>query len=223
MVRQALLEERQRLYKLNKIAKDEWLLKTPLERNISPGPGEYVVRSDFGGTGGSWGRNVTKTHLDWEMLRAKQLPGPGEYNVTREGHVKVCARACVLSLSTTHANVRVTLLGGGAQGGSWGRSSGKSDVEWTMYRASQMPGPTDYDVRPRSAGFGAKIGDTTPLSDIDIKIKKAPREPVRARMRARAPTAVLLRRCEMNAYVCARAPRARLTMRVQSCHRHGRN
>ena len=36
MVRQALTEERQLQHKLDKMAKDEWLQKTPLERNISP-------------------------------------------------------------------------------------------------------------------------------------------------------------------------------------------
>ena len=152
------------------------------------GPGEYYLRAGIGGVGGSWGRTITKTQLDWEIMRARQMPGPGEYNVESERHVKACARGAPGVAAAGAERVcdaaRCAVL---AQGGSWGKSSGKSDVEWQIYRASQMPGPTDYSIMPLSRGFGAKIGEQSPMSDIDLKIKKASMEPVRG---GRAPRVI---------------------------------
>ena len=44
------------------------------------------------------------------------------------------------------AGVLVAELPIGNQAAKFGDQNPKSDIEWTMYRSKQMPGPLDFDV-----------------------------------------------------------------------------
>ena len=60
---------------------------------------------------------------DWKSRTAVVrdiMPGPGEYSAPEIGK------------------------GGGA---AWGKYKPKSDVEWMMYRAAQIPGPGAYKLK----------------------------------------------------------------------------
>jgi hypothetical protein len=61
--------------------------------------------------------------VDWSIYRAKQQPGPGQYQVSKG----------------------ITL-----PGGKFNMSNPKSDVDWAILKASQSPSPQDYLVRQSS-------------------------------------------------------------------------
>lgn len=82
--------------------------------------------------------------------------------------------ACLPSLSSTST----THLSVSPQGGTWGKYSGKSDVEWQIHRAASIPGPSDYDPLPLKKGVAVKFGDHNPMSDIDMRISAAKDLPV---------------------------------------------
>ncbi len=80
--------------------------------------------------GGVWGKYKPKSDVEWAMERAARLPvlptvapkgfltapsaqGPGEYVVRRDARE--------------------------VRGGVWGSQNPKSDLEWTILRAAQLP------------------------------------------------------------------------------------
>ncbi len=66
-----------------------------------------------------------KTDVDWAILTAKQLPGPGYYNIDDPEHRR-------LPPTTTFV------------------SRGKTDLDWKILNASMMPGPGYYDLEMNS-------------------------------------------------------------------------
>lgn len=104
------------------IRRDDWRDRTTLQRNITPGPGEYIAKSELDAKGGSWSRYTPKSDVDWMMYHAKQIPGPGQYCVENPYPIK---------------------------GGSWSRYSPKSDLDWMIHRASQLPGCAPRCTRRR--------------------------------------------------------------------------
>lgn len=47
-----------------------------------------------------------------------------------------------------------------------------------MDRAAKIPGPGEYDVRPKSTGVVVQIGETAPPSFLDLVTRKAAETPV---------------------------------------------
>lgn len=145
-LRGAIEDERRSKKKEQIIAIDKWKQEIALERNVTPGPGEYHNDGGKGPSGGTWGKYNAKTELDWQIYRAKQIPGPGEYN-----------------LPTTLQPA----------GGTWGKYAAKSDVEWQIYRASKIPGPGQYQPKELSGGAAVKFGDHDPPSQLELTIRRA--------------------------------------------------
>jgi hypothetical protein len=75
------------------------------------------------------------------------VPGPGTYDVTSK-----------------------------PTGGLFGRfpeGSGKSDIEWNIYRAKQLPGPADYDVVKPMDMSGGRFSLAKPKNEIDLEVYRA--------------------------------------------------
>ena len=87
-------------------------------------------------------------------LERSITPGPGEY----QDH------------STDMVN--------NTRGARWGKHNPKSEIEWIMYRARQIPGPGEYTpFDPKSAITGGTWGKYTPKSDVEWKMLRASQLP----------------------------------------------
>ena len=78
------------------------------------------------------------------------MPGPGEYDVTETRRIG---------------------------GGRISRASGKSDVDWEIYRASQIPGPGAYDPDRAHAVGGGRFSTAKPKTDVDWLVYRAQQLP----------------------------------------------
>ena len=61
-------------------------------------------------------------------------------------------------------------------GGLFGRfpeGSGKSDIEWEIYRAQQIPGPADYGRPAAPKPSGGRFNLSKPKNEIDLEIYRA--------------------------------------------------
>ena len=47
-----------------------------------PGPGEYVLPNNPTSPVAKWGDQAPKSDVEWQIYRAKQLPGPGMMMIT---------------------------------------------------------------------------------------------------------------------------------------------
>ena len=70
--------------------------------------------------GGTWGKNKPKSDVEWSILRAKEIPGPGQYTPS----------------SGASANMQ-----------AFGNFDPPSSIEILQKRASQLPGPADYSEK----------------------------------------------------------------------------
>jgi len=104
-------------------------------------PGPYL---QSGVRGGRIATGKPKSDVDWKIYRAKQIPGPGEYDSPAD------------KLS----------------GGRFSMSSPKSDVEWVMLRASKIPGPGEYESKV-SLPSGGRFSTAKPKTDIEWKMLRA--------------------------------------------------
>ena len=104
-------------------------------------PGPYL---QSGVRGGRIATGKPKSDVDWKIYRAKQIPGPGEYDSPTD------------KLS----------------GGRFSMSSPKSDVEWVMLRASKIPGPGEYESKV-ALPSGGRFSTAKPKTDIEWKMLRA--------------------------------------------------
>lgn len=118
----------------------------------SPGPGHY----DIAGKGGRFDASGAlpfagrgKTDVDWKILFAKQIPGPGYYDIDHNGTPNPSAK----NTTGTASGIRFN-------------SRGKTDLDWKILTASQLPGPGYYDVQGdrRHAAAAASSPVLTALS-----------------------------------------------------------
>ena len=71
--------------------------------------------------GGTWGKYTPKSDVEWSILRAKELPGPGQYQMDESR---------------------------GANMQAFGNFDPPSGIEVVIARASKLPGPADYASPP---------------------------------------------------------------------------
>ena len=86
----------------------------------------------------------------WEIYRAKQLPGPGRYAPGTDRH-------------GVSANSR-----GGVP--RFNDGNPKSTLDWVIMRAKQLPGPTDYEPLDQTGSRGQKFSEARPKTDLDWTI-----------------------------------------------------
>jgi hypothetical protein len=89
-----------------------------------------------------------KTDVEWQMYRAAQLPGPGQYET---GQLRL------------------------PPGGRLNESNPKSDIEWTIHRAKEIPGPGEYD--PVLAGMTSGVRFNSHISKSHLEVRGAARTP----------------------------------------------
>ena len=107
----------------------EWIIYS---KKSIPGPGEYGAPTLPGIKGGVISQARVPSELEWITMRAKRCPGPADYS----------PRVQDSSLNRGRFNL----------------ANPKSDLEWTIHFAKQLPGayPTIYS-RPR-LGMNAHDG-----------------------------------------------------------------
>jgi len=141
-----------------------------------PGPGQYTdvtYELPIGGRLGPCGPDIiaSKNYIEWEEYRAKQLPGPAEYDVPKGQRIGSCAGGVFpkftppgLVESSVRSNAykpgpgqyKVDKDDGKGPAACISKSSAKSDVEWAMQRAAQLPGPGEYSTKNTGA-IGNKV------------------------------------------------------------------
>ena len=69
---------------------------------------------------------------------------------------------------------KVTLKPSGGLFGRFPEGSGKSDIEWEIYRAKQLPGPGRYSPKlPNSGVSGGRFNTSVVKNEIDLEIYRA--------------------------------------------------
>ena len=117
------------------------------DRPHSAAPSSY---SQFGARGGKFSSAKPKSDVEWAIYRAKQCPGPGQYQF-KDAEPK---------------------------GGRFNLSNPKSDLDWLMKTASEMPGPGDYKVGDAPGKpTGGRFSTARPKSNLDWTIFNARQRP----------------------------------------------
>ena len=119
-----------------------------------------------GGLFGRFPEGSGKSDIEWEIYRAKQLPGPADYGAPsppkiQGGRFNMSVVKNEIDLVTYRAK---DIPGPGEydvkpqkmSGGNFNMSKAKTDIEWQMYYAAQKPGAGAYDV-PDSFGTGGGV------------------------------------------------------------------
>lgn len=129
-----------------------------------PGPAQYPPPKLQPPGGGRFSTAFPKSDVEWQMYRAARQPGPMEYGPVPTDAYKSKVEHAILSVSGPQNDLdgvwnvpqsaakpgpgeypgidKATKIGGG----KFNNSRAKSDLEWTMYRAKHLPGPSDYDT-----------------------------------------------------------------------------
>jgi len=62
-------------------------------------------------------------------------------------------------------------------GSKIGKSSPKSELEWKIYRAKQVPGPGEYHIPSTLANTGGTFNNYAPKTDVEILMDRARKIP----------------------------------------------
>ena len=111
-----------------------------------------------------------KSDVEWKMYTAAKLPGPGQYEVATGIQGMKGGKFRYVSSAITSRAVPVLLTQ------RCSSAKPKSDVEWMIYRASQTPGPGQYDPVDKKNATG-KFSTSKPKSDVEWKIYNASKIP----------------------------------------------
>jgi len=141
-----------------------------------PGPGQYsdpTYRLPKGGRLPPNGENAarSKSSIEWEEYRASKIPGPADTGIlskkqslggslmggefpkfTPKGLVESAVHAKKNIPGPAHYTVQASNAGKAA---CISKTSVKSDVEWSMERASKLPGPGEYSTK--NTGIGGML------------------------------------------------------------------
>eukprot|EP00943_MAST-04B_sp_MAST-4B-sp1_P001342 g1342.t1 len=97
--------------------------------------------------GGRFSLAKPKGEFDWVVARAKETPGPNQYNV------------------------KVNEWGTG--GIKISDANPKSEIEWVIYRSKHIPAPNEYGLIKMPGPSGGQFSTAFPLSDLDLTILRA--------------------------------------------------
>lgn len=125
-----------------------------------PGPGRYKIRGfrarDSGPSvkgSGKFSQAANVTLIDQIAERSRNYPAPGHYYQERS--------------STPKGVVAIH------------NSNAKSDLEWKLYHAKQLPGPGEYGapMKPITQANAGKISSSARQSDVDVRLRETSRMP----------------------------------------------
>jgi hypothetical protein len=181
-------------------APDEWA-KTPSPPPPSRGP--RVLKAGGGGGGASgakgWGGAALLQQYGQQTLAARG-PGPATATVgfvpDRNGRLTGASGVAGLRLVESRASLtcidlavrRAAAMPGPSDygtpalpdpsgGGKFNQSVAKSDLEWAIYRAQQLPGPGQNDAPKLRAPRGGKFNTSLSKSDIERTIFREKAKP----------------------------------------------
>jgi hypothetical protein len=144
-MRRAIEDQRKHLLREEAIRRDRWRSRTRLQRDITPGPGAYEIKSTLNPRGGSMARRVP-TEWDTIARHAAESPGPGHYDAARS------------SLSDRNGTIS--------------EFTPMTDIDWKIKNAAAVPGPGHYEPRPVGKTFSASFGAYVPKHFVDIAAAK---------------------------------------------------
>jgi hypothetical protein len=116
---------------------------SPHSREGSKGYLQYSAR------GGKFSVSNPKSDVEWKILRAAQIPGPGSYGA---------------------APLRMG-------GGKFSTCKPKSDTDWIVLRASQIPAPGQYKLPDTTLVSGGKFSQSRPKTSLDWAIYNGKKTP----------------------------------------------
>jgi hypothetical protein len=154
-----------------------------------PGPGQYHIKRNPEQPGGRFNLSKAKTDVEWKMYRASKIPGPGEYPVhtmdprtiggarIQGGRFDESRPKNDIEWRAYNASGRVNPEGqpGPGQydtfnppkmldpaGGRFNLAKPKSELDFILDRAKELPGPGEYDAPrwpcPNDGRFGKSVG-----------------------------------------------------------------
>jgi hypothetical protein len=138
--------------------------------------------------------------IDWQIYRAAQVPGPGEYGEGRKLPLPNGGRFSRFKPKGYADDLIKRAMGapGPADyaapklppttGGRFNASKPKTELEWIEYYASQMPGPADNPAPPLSGPSGGRFSTANPKSDVDWIMYRAAQVPGPADYAVRPPS-----------------------------------
>jgi len=165
-----------------------------------PGPGEYSLPSVGDPRSGvpvpALGKGPRGSYVEAMLAQKRQIPGPGSYNVGAAYKAGVepgsMHRGESTFTSDTHEDALKHLLleaartpgagqyyrdrtGEGLKGGKFNNSNAKTDVEWKMHEAAQLPGPGSYKLPSTVLGAKgvSKFSAGNELSELDKLMLRA--------------------------------------------------
>ena len=97
--------------------------------------------------GGRFSLAKPKGEFDWVVARAKQTPGPNQYNV------------------------KVNEWGTG--GIKISDANPKSEIDWVIYRSKNTPAPNEYGLIKMPGPSGGQFSTAFPLTELDLTILRA--------------------------------------------------
>jgi len=119
---------------------------------VTPGPGSYdTTPKPKGGLFGRFPEGSGKSDIEWEIYRAKHIPGPADYGAPKAPPI---------------------------QGGRFNMSKPKNEIDQVIYRAKDIPGPARYNIPDQTAKMGGgKFNMSKAKTDIEWKMYYSAQKP----------------------------------------------
>ena len=145
--------------------------------------------SAFGARGGKFSNAKPKSSVEWEIYRAKQTPGPGEYgtnsdNIISGGRFNMAKPKSETDWIIKFASERpgpgdykLNEKASQPSGGRFSTARPKSALDWTILSASQRPGPGHYDADKHYKTGGGRFSSSKPKSEVEWIMHRAKQQP----------------------------------------------
>ena len=131
-----------------------------------------------------------------QVPRGHERPATPDQIMERPGSQE-SERACVskgspasrkLAMKQSSFNVPTVpgpYLVSGVRGGRFGTGKSKTDVEWKVYRAAQVPGPGQYTFDESKRLSGGRFSTAKPKTDVDWEVLRASKIPAPGQYRVK--------------------------------------
>ena len=101
---------------------------------------------------------------------------PPHVSATSPGHLSARPQTASSSLPITPTTPGPYLTNG-VRGGRFGTGTPKSDVDWKIHRAKQVPGPGAYGLLDSKKLLGGRFSTCSPKSDVEWEMLRASKIP----------------------------------------------
>lgn len=134
---------------------------------------------------------IAKSEIDWVQHHARQLPGPGEYDI-RASEQAMASKSGKFNESRPKSTLDIAIKAARESPGPghydtlghidrekkkhgvrFSDARPKSDVDWMIHNASKIPGPGQYGEADAYRPSGGRFNLSNPKSDVDWTIHYA--------------------------------------------------